>query len=115
MSLSACENFRSPVPTPPPEQTVQLTANEVAQAMQDDRFFSDYGSSILLVRGEISSVEQQGTFTVVALRTGSPEEVACEIAAGATAPMGQMVTVRARSADAQRAGPTVVLHNCHLV
>ncbi len=94
---------------------MQLTANEVAQAMQDDRFFSDYGSSILLVQGEISSVEQQGTFTVVALRTDSPEEVACEIAAGSTAPVGQMVTVRARSADAQRSGPIVVLHDCHLV
>jgi hypothetical protein len=115
MSLSACENFRSPVPTPPPEPTVRVTAKEVAQAMQDDRFFSDYGSSILLVRGEISSVEQQETFTVVALRTSSPEGVACEIAAGTTAPVGQMVTVRARSADAQRSGPTVVLHNCHLV
>ena len=65
MSLSGCENFRSPVPTPAPEPTLQLTANEVAEAMQDDSFFSNYGSSILLVRGEISSVEQQGTFTVV--------------------------------------------------
>ena len=64
---------------------MQLTANEVVQAMQDDCFFSDHGSSILLVPDEISSLMQQGSFTVVAL--AAQKRWACEIAAGSTAPV----------------------------
>jgi hypothetical protein len=92
---------------------MRVTASQVAAAMQEDRFFSDYGQATLLVQGSVSSVSQQNGREIVDLRTGEPTKVLCDLA-GPSAQVrdGETITVRVQGSDAQRDQGAVVLANC---
>jgi len=112
--LAACSLFRQTVSeaTPTP-LTAQVTADQIAIAMQEDHFFSDYRSETLFVQGTIASVSQQGGSTTVVLSTSVATAVWCDLGAQTTAlHAGDAVTVSAPSAAAQRANNAVLLKNC---
>lgn len=112
--MAACSTMRgTPIPTPTPA-TVQVTAQEIAQAMQDDSFFSTYGSDILQVRGTVQGVTQDGGGTVVTLSTGIVTVVCCHLdGAAPSLAAGENVTVE--SGEGQREDGAVGLLKCHIL
>ena len=102
----------SPGSPSPATGTLQVTANQVAVAMQEDRFFADYGSAMLVVRGTVTSVNHQEN-TVVELGTNVPTKVSCDVG-NRSYPVyvGETVRVTARASDAQRAQSMVTLERC---
>lgn len=52
-----------------PASVVQVSSDQGAQAVQKDRFFSDYRNIILMVQGTVSSVSWQNNDLIVELGT----------------------------------------------
>ena len=108
--------LREPRRTAPPTATptiVQVTADEIAQAMYEDHFFSDYGQNTLRVHGVLASLYWQDNIHIAALSTSIQTTVLCDLGtASTTVRPGNTITVTAPAADAQRASFAVMLRNC---
>ena len=70
---------REATPTPLPTLVSQVSADQVAQAMQEDRFFSAYGHSQLMIRGKVASISQQGGHAIVEFQTAETTRVQCDL------------------------------------
>lgn len=118
LTLPACglsQTLRSGTPTPAPPAQVQVTADEVARAMQADEFYSDYRGDLLEVTGKVKFVNQQGSSTQLELQTNLQTKVVCELANQTiTARPGDLVTVQTMSANVERAPSTVLLKECRI-
>jgi hypothetical protein len=91
---------------------MRATPHELAEAMKQDRFFSDYRQSALLVTGTIASVTR-GKDLIVAFRTGSPYGASCDLGALTAAPrVGETFTVLTVGRAAERLPAGVRLHDC---
>ena len=112
--MAGCDTMRgTPIPTPTPA-TVQVTAQEIAQAMQDDSFFSDYGGDILQVRGTVQGVMQSSGGAVVTLGTSIPTVVRCHVDGNMPSlTAGTEITVE--SPEGQREDGAVGLLKCHVL
>jgi hypothetical protein len=114
--VGGCTVLNPPIPTPLPTPTpsiVRVTASEVAAAMQQDRFFAEYGQATLLVQGTVASVSQQNGREIVDLRVGEPTKVLCDLASPSVQVRdGATITVRVQGGDARREQGAVVLANC---
>jgi len=79
--------------------------------MRDDRFFSDYGQSTLLVDGTISSLTQGSN--VIAFKADSAFQVLCDLASPhPSLHTGSQITVTAEGSVAERQPSAVLLHGC---
>ncbi len=104
--------LREQVPTPTPA-VVHVSADEVALAMQEDRFYSDYVHKTLVVQGTVSAVRQQGNDLLIELTTSIPTRVLCDVGNhGTAASPGDRITVQASSDEAQRGAESVLLQSC---
>ena len=113
VALSGCAFFREASPTEAPTPTVSVSAEQVAQAMADDSFFSDYRNEALLVRGTVSSVETASGATLVTLSTGLATAVVCDLGERATTiRAGDSITVLVNSSDVKRLPDEVLLSPC---
>jgi hypothetical protein len=117
ISLAACGLLRQPPATPRPTTVVQVTADQVAQAMDEDRFYATYGQTTLLIQGAVAAVDQQPDHFIVTLATSGPTQVLCDL--GTTTPaikVGETVTVRSANPeqDVARQDAAVLIHNCTL-
>ena len=113
ISLAGCNlsALRNPTPTPLPTSVVQVTADEIARAMQEDNFYGEFSPNMLQVKGTVLSV----TGSEIELQTSVPTRVLCDLATAANGIQpGDSITVQALAADAQRAPSAVVLKNCSL-
>src|SRR5215208_5313141 len=73
--LTACATtFREPTPTP---AVVQVSADQIALAMQEDHFFSDYRLGTLQVTGTVAAIIEGHDAYVVELETSIPTVVRC--------------------------------------
>src|SRR5579859_3286220 len=68
--LAGCSVFRQALPTPRPTTVAQVTAVQVAQAMNNDEFYSTYGHTTLLVQGTVTAVDPQPAHFTLTLATG---------------------------------------------
>ena len=115
--LSACGALRvqTPQPTPTPK-VIQVSADEIALAMQEDHFFADYNGYSLDVQGTVTAVSLQKDHYVLELATQIDTKVMCEF--GSQAPgvkTGDSITVRSMDASqALRAPNAVILVNCSM-
>jgi hypothetical protein len=92
---------------------MRATPHELAEAMKQDRFFSDYRQSALLVTGTIASVTRGTDHLIVALRTGSAYGTSCDLGALPAAPrVGETLTVLTVGQAAERLPSGVRLHDC---
>jgi hypothetical protein len=92
---------------------MRATPHQLAEAMKQDRFFSDYRQSALLVTGTIASVTQGDGHLLVAFKTGSTYGTACDLGALTAAPrVGQTFTVLTVGQAAERLPAGVLLHDC---
>jgi hypothetical protein len=91
---------------------MRATPHALAEAMKQDRFFSDYRQSALLVTGTIASVTR-GKDLIVAFRTGSTYGASCDLGALSAAPrVGETFTVLTVSQAAERLPAGVRLNDC---
>lgn len=117
-SLAACGARPGAPSTVLPEPTfpvARVTADQVARAMQQDRFFAAYGRSTLLIQGTVSAVDQRGRDLVVELGTSGPARVQCDLGARvSTVRVGDAITVESVNPqrDVSRVGAAVLLRNC---
>jgi hypothetical protein len=92
---------------------MRATPHQLAEAMRQDRFFSDYRQSALLVTGTIASVTRGTDHLIVAFRTGSTFSASCDLSALTAAPrVGETLTVLTVGQAAERLPAGVVLHDC---
>ncbi len=120
--LSACDLLREPrpgaqsSPTPNPAfPVVRVTADQVAQAMEQDEFFADYGQSRLLIQGTVSLVKRQDSDLIIELETSVPTKVICDLGNYfGIIRVGSTVTVESAfpQRDASRQQSAVMLKNC---
>ena len=121
VSLTACAFAPQQPVTPPPQPTfpsVHVTADQAAQALQNDSFFSTYGQTILLIQGTVTSIGQQDGNYTVALATTGPAKVFCDIGANVpTVNVGDVITVQSANLqqDASRETSGLLLKNCTIV
>lgn len=114
LAFAGCGALREQNPTPT-ATVVHVSANQIAQAMAEDRFFSDYGHSTLLVDGTVLSVTRQDDDLIIELGTSAPNRVLCDIGNQVTSVSpGDTITVQAPSNDARRQGSAVLLRSCSM-
>jgi len=119
-SLAACGGLREPQPAAQPNPIlpiVHVTSDQIARAMQEDRFFAVYGQTTLLIQGTVLSVNQQGNDLVVALDTSLSIKVLCDIGSqSAAVHVGDTITVKSAypERDASRQPSAVMLKNCSI-
>ncbi|MCL4561394.1 MAG: hypothetical protein M1281_12350 [Chloroflexi bacterium] len=83
VGVTACGSlrqiFREATPTPQPTTVEQVSADQIAQAMQADSFYSEYGSVDLLIQGVVSSISQKENGVIVEFKTSVPLKVQCDL------------------------------------
>ncbi len=113
--LGGCTALRTGAPAPAASApAVQLTPDEIATAMQQDRFFSDYGGKIVRVQGTVAAVHPGKNNLIVELTTSSSSKVLCNLGQYA-GPVHAGDTITVASADVQRVKSGVLLRNCIVV
>ena len=94
----------------------RATPDQLANAMQQDAFYSDYRASTLLIDATVASVTDRAGATIVKLLTTSSFTVLCNLdQAPATTHAGDAVTMVAEGAAAQRQSGGVLLQGCAIV
>ena len=91
----------------------QVAPDKLARAMQQDHFYSDYGSSTLVVKARIASVKLQDSKLVATLQTHTAYKVECELGANAqNVRAGHNITALSEGGAARRLPNAVLLGNC---
>jgi hypothetical protein len=85
---------------------------QIADAMQQDDFYSSYGDSALLFSGAVASSKQGMNATLVTFSTGRPYSVTCQFPVNLTVKTGQVVSIAAPAGSAERQPKGVLLHDC---
>lgn len=111
--LSACGLLRQQVPTPTP-QVLHVTADEVALAMQEDHFYSDYNPYSLIVQGVVADVRQENQHYILEMATQIDTKVRCDFGSQAPdAKPGESIEIITPHANqAQRQPNAVLLVDC---
>jgi PBP1b-binding outer membrane lipoprotein LpoB len=114
-ALSACSLLRQQVPTPTP-QVMHVTADEIALAMQEDHFFSDYDPYSLIVQGVVTDVRQENKDYMLEMATQIDTKVWCDFGGQAPdAKAGDSIEVlSAHASQAQRQPNAVLLADCSI-
>jgi hypothetical protein len=91
----------------------RATPHELAEAMRQDRFFSDYRKSALLVSGTVASVGRRGGQLIVGFQTDSAYGASCDLRTATVAPrVGETFTVVTAGQAAERLPSAVLLYDC---
>lgn len=90
----------------------KVTAAQLADAMQQDRFYSTYGDTAVLFSAKVASVTTQGDTSLVTFSTGRPYALVCQFPKAVALRPGQTLSVAAPAGRAERQKQGVLLHNC---
>ena len=91
----------------------RVTPHQLAEAMKDDRFYSDYRKSAVLVGDTVASVGRRDGHLIVGLRTGSSYGASCDLGTASVAPhVGETLTVLTVGQAAERLPGGVLLRGC---
>jgi hypothetical protein len=115
IGLSACGLLREPLATPRPTSVVQVSADQVAQAMDNDQFYATYGQTTLLIEGTVAAIAPQPEHFILTLATSGSTSVMCDLGNKAAAiKVGDRVTVRSADPekDVARQDAGVLIRNC---
>jgi len=94
----------------------QASPDQLANAMRNDQFYSDYRKSSLVVRGVVASVGKTGPHTIINFKTASRFGASCSASApAATVRRGSTITVLAEGEEAERLTSAVRLIHCVIV
>lgn len=89
----------------------RVSVVQLADAMQQDHFYSDYGDSAVLFTAKVSKVDAKDDTSLVTFATGRPYDVVCQFT-NISVHTGQAVSVVAPAGSADRQPHGVLLHNC---
>jgi len=92
----------------------RVSVAQMADAMQNDSFYSSYGGAGLLFSGKVASVTKNSNVTLVAFSTNRPYGVTCQFPENISAKVGATLSVAAPGGSAERLTNGVLLHNCLL-
>ena len=115
--LAGCGLFREPAVTPPPTSVVQITADQAAQAMDEDRFWSTYGHSALAIQGVVAALDPQPDDLSLTLATSRQTQVVCDLGRQTTtSKAGDSVTLHIADpeTDVARQDGAVFVKNCRV-
>jgi hypothetical protein len=114
-ALAGCGLVRRQVPTPTP-QILHVSADEIAQAMQDDHFYSDYNPYSLVVQGVVTEVQQENKEYLLEMATQINTKVRCDFGSQQpSAKPGDSITVfTPHASQAQRQPNAVLLADCSI-
>jgi hypothetical protein len=90
----------------------RVTTAQLADAMQQDTFFSSYGSAALLFQGTVSSIKYGNSATLVTFASTRPFKVVCQFPSHISTQVGQKIAVAAPGGSAERQTAGVLLHSC---
>jgi hypothetical protein len=90
----------------------QVTPTQLADAMQNDHFYSSYGGAALLFSGTVANVQQQNGDSLVRFSAGHTFAVTCQFAGAPKIHAGQKLAVAAPGGSAERLAKGVLLHGC---
>jgi type IV secretory pathway TrbF-like protein len=108
-TLAGCGLLRQQFATPTP-QVMHVTADEIALAMQEDRFYADYNPYALEVQGVVTDVRQVNKDYVLEMATQSDAKVLCNFGSQApNAKKGDSVEVYTPDAHAAQRQPNAML------
>ena len=74
----------------------RVTVSDVANAMKEDRFYSDNGKTALVMNGTISSVGTDGSDLIADFQTNSSFRVRCDLGPQSQVRPGDTITVVSR-------------------
>ncbi len=90
----------------------RVTVGQLADAMQQDHFYTTYGNAALLFRGRVSDTKLHGNTSLVTFTTGRPYDVVCQFPKSVSYRMGQTISVIATGGSAVRQASGVLLRSC---
>lgn len=90
----------------------RVTAAQLADAMQQDNFYSSYGNSALLFSAKVLAVRQSNNASLVKFATNRPYSVTCQFPSTQPVKPGQTISVVAPGGNADRQKTGVLLHDC---
>lgn len=90
----------------------RVTPTQLADAMQQDDFYSSYGNAALLFSGKVRSVQQKNGVAIATFQTDHAYALECQFPNGRQVKVGDMVSVAAPGGTAERLPHGVLLHNC---
>jgi len=91
----------------------RVTPNQIADAMQQDHFYSDFGHKTLIVKGKVASVTKNGGSNRVTLETTSSYHAYCDLSKESKVPpTGSKVKLLAEGGAALRQSNAVLLVGC---
>ena len=90
----------------------RVTTVQLANAMQQDSFYSTYGDSAVLFSGDVTDVKVNGNTSLVTFKTGRPYNVVCQFPSAVSYTSGQNISVAAPAGSAERQAHGVLLHDC---
>ena len=85
---------------------------QLADAMQQDTFYSSYGNAAVLFSSKVASVKTKDSASLVIFNTSRPYNVVCQFPKAVTFTSGQTISVAAPTGSAERQAHGVLLHNC---
>ena len=88
----------------------RVTPAEMADAMQQDNFYSNYGGAALLFSGTITSINEKNGMSLAVINTGRPYSVTCQFTTPVSS--GETISIAAPGGSAERLPQGVLLHNC---
>ncbi|HEV2006959.1 MAG TPA: hypothetical protein VGQ85_10125 [Candidatus Limnocylindrales bacterium] len=94
----------------------ETTPDQLAAAMQNDRFYSDYNEKTLVVHGLVASLTADGSGAVLEFQTPSAFTTRCQFDQyPATVHPGDTISVVTEGATAERLASAVLLRGCSLL
>jgi len=92
---------------------VDVSADQVAQAMQDDHYYSDYGSDVLIIHGSVAATNRSGGQVTIEFHTNSATSMSCTLDAPSGVPtIAAHISVLVVGASAQREPSAVTYSTC---
>ncbi|HVX58301.1 MAG TPA: hypothetical protein VG964_01020 [Candidatus Saccharimonadales bacterium] len=90
----------------------KVSAAQLADAMQKDDFYSQYGDSAVVFNAKVASITHGKNAALVTFTTNRPYSVTCQFPQNIAAKNGQNMSIVAPAGSAERQKHGVLLHDC---
>lgn len=91
---------------------VKVSPTQLADAMQRDGFYRQYGDAAVLFTGKVVNIQQKNSVTVTTFATSSTYALECQFNGEGQIKVGDTLSVAAPGGSAERLPKAVLLHDC---
>lgn len=89
-----------------------VTPTQLADAMQQDDFYSTYANTAVLFSGHVTAIQKKDNVTIATFKTDHAFALECQFPASPQIISGESIAVAAPAGSADRLQHGVMLHNC---